>query len=65
MTESFTKDNTNIVKGIAIIAMVTHHYFVNDPGMSIISMGEIDIEKVIGVLSKVCASLFCIMSGYG
>lgn len=65
LEKHFTINDTNIVKGIAIVCMVVHHVFVNDAGLSILQPNGTDIYQIIGSACKVCVALFTILSGYG
>lgn len=61
----FDRRDTQAVKGIAIIAMVIHHFYLSDPAalIKINSLG--DVIKVFGATGKVCVALLTILSGYG
>lgn len=60
----FTKTHTSYCKGIAIILMVIHHLFWNVPNIGV-RVGEIAISQRIGIIGKVCVSIFLILSGLG
>lgn len=60
----FSIEKTNYIKGIAILLMIIHHLFWNVPGYGIIING-MSISQRIGVIGKVCVTLFLILSGYG
>lgn len=64
MEEGFNKDNTLFCKGIAIILMVVHHLFWNVPDIGI-SINGIALSQRIGVIGKVCVSVFLMLSGFG
>lgn len=71
MNDYLTRENTAVMKGIAIILMLAHHlwgfperiaggelkYFFNIFGQSSISY--------IGVFGRICVSIFLFLSGYG
>lgn len=61
----FTKRDTNIVKGIAILAMLFHHTFPNNPGIPIINSDGFSFQLLFATSSKICVSLLTILSGYG
>lgn len=58
----FTKRHTNIIKGIAILAMLFHHLGLNKE-LNLFDSGG--ILKIIATQCKVCVSIFLILSGYG
>ena len=53
-----SKENTNVVKGIAILMMLCHHLFLDDTKFS---------EELCSIasFSKVCVAVFIFLSGYG
>ncbi|OWV14345.1 acyltransferase [Fibrobacter sp. UWB5] len=53
-----TLDETWIIKAIAIMAMLVHHLFFDQP-----SFGAIMVN--IGMIGKICVTLFVFLSGYG
>lgn len=55
---SLSKTDTNVVKGIAICAMLWHHlfYLTSEYG---------ELVHVLGLMGKVCVSLFLFVSAYG
>lgn len=58
----FSKKHTNIIKGIAILAMLFHHLGLNkELGLFENSL----LLKNIATQCKVCVSIFLILSGYG
>lgn len=60
---SLTRQDTQVMKGIAIIAMLCHHLYGCPP-----ETGEPYYSGVLlwlGILGKVCVSLFLFCSGYG
>ncbi len=66
----FTKEKTNIAKGVAICLMFIHHLY---PFSSRILNGNyviplipsIDLESRIGFFGNICVSMFVFLSGYG
>ncbi|MBQ8913050.1 MAG: acyltransferase family protein [Lachnospiraceae bacterium] len=63
--DSFSKKDTDIIKGIAILAMILHHTYGNDPASSIFQMGNVSKITWLAATGKVCVALFTILSGYG
>lgn len=64
MEDGFNKDNTLVCKGIAIILMVVHHLFWNVPDIGV-SINGIALSQRIGIIGKVCVSVFIMLSGFG
>lgn len=69
---NFTKDHTKIAKGVAILLMLTHHLFafperihLSQGYISILSIGNNNIEFILGVFGKICVSIYMFLSGYG
>lgn len=59
---SLSLDDTNVLKGIAIIAMLLHHVY----GCPREGFGPIDpVLAFLGALGKVCVAIFLFCSGYG
>ena len=67
----FTKEDTLLAKGIAMVLMVTHHMMGSgspnmDPLMNVMLFGEINSLGVfIARFSKICVAMFTLLSGYG
>lgn len=60
--------DTRVLKGIAILLMLTHHLFYNDSmnGMfGEVSLFGVRVVHEIGLWSKVCVTIFVLLSGYG
>ena len=60
--------DTRVLKGIAIPLMLTHHLFYNDSmnGMfGEVSLFGVRVVHEIGLWSKVCVTIFVLLSGYG
>ena len=68
---SFTKDKTEMIKGIAIILMLFHHFFAFPEwfvtGVSYIGipLRANTLEFVIGKFGHICVALFAFLTGYG
>ena len=68
----FTKDDTKIIKGVAICLMLYHHLFAYPnkilDGISFVSLcsfGETTLSTYIGQFGRICMPMFLFMSGYG
>lgn len=55
---SISLNDTNAVKGIAIIAMLLHHLFYSNPEYGV-------FVHEIGLVGKICVAMFLFLSGYG
>lgn len=64
MNDKFTLEHTHYCKGIAIILMITHHLFWNRPGIGMF-IGDMAISQRVGIIGKVCVSLYLMLSGLG
>lgn len=62
---SFSKMDTAVVKGIAIIAMIIHHIIPNNSGLPVDYGTGFSVYTLFGTTGKVCVVLFTILSGYG
>lgn len=67
---TFDKRQTNIAKGVAVLLLLWHHLFYNDPKnygkfISILKIDNVPIECVIAGSCKVCVAIFLLLSGYG
>lgn len=60
---SLSRQDTSIMKGIAICAMLLHHLYASPITESIESYGG--LLRWIGIVGKVCVSIFLFCSGYG
>lgn len=65
MEYGFTKRDTKIVKGIAILAMILHHTYPNNPGIPINMVEGSKVFTLMASSGKICVSLLTILSGYG
>ena len=63
-TASFTKRDTKIAKGIAVILLLTHHLYMGVLPAPMSLTGNSPL-LVFATLSKVCVAIFAILSGYG
>lgn len=66
----FDKKQTNIAKGIALLMLLLHHLFYNNPEkydsfISLFSIKGIPVECFIADFCKVCVAIFLFLSGYG
>lgn len=66
----FDKRQTNIAKGVAVLLLLWHHLFYNDPKdynkfISLLKIDNVPIECVIADSFKVCVAIFLLLSGYG
>lgn len=64
MRDTFNLKHTNYCKGIAIIFMVIHHLFWNVPNIGYM-VGDMALSQRIGIIGKVCVSIFLFLSGIG
>lgn len=60
----FSINMTQLVKGVAIIAMIVHHSIRNNTGIPV-DLSLSNIGELIGSSAKVCVCLFTILSGFG
>ena len=62
---TFTKDDTSVAKGIAVILLLIHHlFYTTDYDFSSFLLSRenwVDLAKI----GKVCVAMFLILSGYG
>ena len=68
--KSFTLTHSNIVKGIAVLMLLWHHLFYNNPEnynryISLFWIKGMPIEAFIAVFCKVCVAIFMFLSGFG
>lgn len=59
---TFTKQHTQFVKGVAVLLLLWHHLFFTQFQMPIRSY---NFFELLTCLTKVCVALFTMMSGYG
>lgn len=61
---TFSKNHTQFVKGIAALLLLWHHLFFTQFEMPL-NLGNFNVFQLLTCLTKVCVALFTIMSGYG
>ena len=62
---TFTKNDTLVAKGIAVILLLIHHLFYSkDYGFSSFLLSRTDWVNL-AKISKICVAMFLILSGYG
>lgn len=61
----FSKTETNMIKGVALLLLLHHHLFNGVLNTPIHWFGGDSYTQIIATLSKVCVALFVILSGYG
>lgn len=65
-SKSLSIQDSNVLKGVALILLLWHHLFYVDNGMfSDINVWGYGLTNQIGQLGKVCVALFVFLSGYG
>lgn len=66
---SFSKRDTNILKGIAILLMYVHHLFysADTRGMELVNFWLLPEGRVIAIakMSKLCVAVFVFLTAYG
>ena len=68
MLNSFTREDTKITKGIAILLMIMHHLWAfpeRITGVGLLNGIAGPIVLYLGVFGKICVSLFMFLGGYG
>lgn len=60
----FSKRNTNIIKGAAILILCWHHLFWSNVAVPL-DLKNTNAMEVLVPLTKVCVALFTMLSGYG
>lgn len=65
----FSKQDTNILKGIAILMMYVHHLFysADTPGMELVNFWLLPEKRVIAIakMCKLCVAVFVFLTAYG
>ena len=61
----FSRNDTYVVKGIAIVAMGLHHVYPNSTGTPIYMLDNKDAIGLVASCGKLCVSLLTILSGFG
>ncbi len=63
---NFTKEETNQIKGIALLFLLFHHLFYLQNGLyTEFYFGNTEVISSIGIFCKVCVGMFVFFSGYG
>lgn len=58
--------DTNVLKGFALILLLVHHLFYIDRGLyDSVYIADHNVVQIIGQWSKVCVAIFVFLSGYG
>lgn len=73
ITESISRNDTRVLKGIAVILMVIHHLFIIPerinseifPNSLLFSIFDSNLMTLFGRFGKICVSLFFFLSGFG
>lgn len=62
----FNKDDTNTIKGIAVVMMLTHHFFTFPEWWTDATIFSLNIDNLIYLQSalKICVAIFCFLNGY-
>ena len=65
----FTKEDTNKIKGIAVLMLIFHHLYLVDDDISYLaersfSFSVIDLP-ITAVCFRICVYIFCFLSAYG
>lgn len=58
-------DDTQILKGIALLLLLTHHCLYTGEGYDDIVIHNRPLFQSIGIFSKLCVAIFVFLSGYG
>ena len=68
----FTRDDTKLIKGIAICLMMWYHLFAfplriaeENTFIPLIKIGETPLAQTVGSFGGICIALFTVLSGYG
>ena len=65
-TTRFSKNDTDFIKGIAIMLMLAHHLFASPiPSVTEPTINGTPYYVFVSYFSKVCVAMFLILSGYG
>ena len=70
-SNQFTKEDTKLVKGIAILLMLAHHLWlfpdrlVSDLPLTSLTSAGLKIAADLGAFGKICVSIFMFAGGYG
>lgn len=66
-SDLLSKNDTMVLKGIALLLLLCHHLFYTNAGLfdDIHLFGSHYLVQEIGKFSKVCVTMFVLLSGYG
>lgn len=63
-----TKEESNMIKGIAIILMMIHHFWSSMQPIplkfDLMGLQIYNIELIVGAICKICVSLFAFLTGW-
>ena len=67
---AFDKRQTNIAKGLAVLLLLWHHLFFQEPELynkftSLLIVRTVPIECFLSRFCKVCVAMFLFLSGFG
>lgn len=62
---SLTLQDTEILKGIAVLLLLFHHLFLGGVDFDDVYVGQIPLVQTFGAQSKLCVAIFVFLSGYG
>ena len=64
---TLSKQDTNILKGIALLLLLAHHLFYKNPGLydDVHLKGDYYLVQTVGYAAKICVAIFVFLSGYG
>lgn len=65
MSSTFTKEDTNLIKGIAITVMVYHHVCPNNCELPFLLDPNGTWETLLASSGKICVALLTLLSGFG
>ncbi len=71
MENVFTREDTKVIKGLAVILMLIHHLWAfpnRIAGDGLVSYLEVFGQssiQYIGIFGKICVSIFLFLGGYG
>lgn len=67
--EKFTKQHTNLCKGVAICIMLFHHLFFNQDSWSLyyhkLNLATKPLIAFVAAQGKICVAIFVLLSAYG
>ena len=70
MKEGITREQSSVLRGIAILMMIYHHIFATPEiygfeYFSVLSFGGINVERYVAWFFKIALGLYLFVSGYG